>query len=391
MRMTLLLSGQGETPSADVITMWRCDDRARAVWEEAADTLKEPLDSWLDQGDPTDTYRAQVISAIGSMATYAVVAREVPIAPSFAVGHSVGEVAALGICRGLSVSTVAQLVAARGRAMHDALRSAEVPTGMRAVVDPPAELAELVAAAPQVYVANHNSTRQIVISGTLSALDDFAATSGLRLLPLKVKGAFHTPFMQAAADRFRELAAPLDLGESFGPAVIRNRTATPYPDDADLIDELARQIVAPVRWAEALRYAYMHGSQVALDLSSTGMLTRMAGCPGVRHLPSGTPDAIDAVQRELRHVLAVEGSYDLAARALGAIVSTPNHQPDRELYRDRVIPAYQELRAMVGRADQQPDQILGIVDDVLRVKQVDEQLRDRKMSELRWRAARFAA
>lgn len=390
MRLTLLLSGQGETPAADVITMWRFDDRARVVWEEAAEALNEPLDSWLDQGDPTDTYRAQVISAVGSMATYAVVAQEVPIAPSFAVGHSIGEVAALGICKGWSVSTVARLVAARGQAMHEALLAAQIPAGMRAVVDPPADLAEMVAATPQVYLANHNSPRQVVLSGTLTALDDFAAASGLRLLPLKVKGAFHTPFMQASADRFRELVGELDLSGSFGPAVIRNRTASPYPVDADVIDELARQIVAPVRWADALRYAYTHGSQVALDLSSTGMLSRMAGCPGIRHLPCGTPDAIDAVQRELRHVLAVEGSYDLAARALGAIVSTPNNQPDGELYRDRVIPAYQELRAMVGH-DQQPDRVLGILDDVLRVKQVDDQIRDRKISELRWRAARFAA
>lgn len=391
MRLSLLLSGQGETPSPDVITMWRCDHRARAVWEEASAALGEPLDSWLDDGDPADTKRAQVISAIGSMATYAVVAQEVPIAPHFVIGHSVGEVAALGICRGLSVSTVAQLVAARGQAMHEALSAAAEPTSMRAVVEPPADLAERVEATPDLYVANQNSARQVVISGTLAALDDFAAASGLRLLPLKVKGAFHTPFMQAAADQFQERVAGLDLQGSFGPAVIRNRTATPYSADADIVAELAAQIVAPVRWADALRYAYLHGSQMALDLSSTGMLTRMSGFAGIRHLPAGTPDVMDRVQRELRHALAIEENYDLAARGLGAIVSTRNGQPDVDVYRNRVIPAYQELRAMVGKPDQQAERVLGIVEEVLQLKQVEDVVRDRKIAELRWRAGHFAA
>ncbi|NHA67698.1 ACP S-malonyltransferase [Phycicoccus flavus] len=389
MKLTLLLSGQGETPAADTVTMWRHDPAARAVWTEAADAVGEPLDRWLDEGTPADTRRAQLLSAVGSLATYAVVAREIPVAPTFVVGHSVGEVAALGIAHGLGPAQVARIAEARGRAMLDAV-AAGPPTGMRAVVDPPADLVGLVEAAEGVHVANLNSARQVVISGSLAGLDAFVAATGLRTVPLAVTGAFHTPYMAPAAAALRSALDGLELPPTYGPTVVANRTALPY-DRTDVLAELAAQVVSPVRWAEAVGYAHDHGSQVMLDLSSTGMLARMSDLPGVTVHRCGTPDGIDAGRRELRHVIAVEGEYDLAARALGAIVTTRNLQDDEELYRTTVIPAYQELRGMAKSAHAPVERILELVETVLVAKAVDPATRERKLADLRWRAARAAA
>lgn len=387
MKTTVLLSGQGEVPSADAITMWRCDPAAAAVWAEAAEALGEPIDRWLDEGVPSDTRRAQLISAVGSLATFAVVEREFPVAPAFVLGHSVGEVAAVAIAAGLDVTTTARLAETRGRVMLEAIESGP-PMGMRAVVDPPAHLDEIVDGIDDLHVANRNSSRQVVVSGTLPALDELVRVSGIRSLPLKVTGAFHTPLMAVAAARFRDEVAGMSIPSDFGPTVIANRTARPY--EGDVLDELARQIAAPVRWADSTAWAYGHGSQVFLDLSSTGMLARFAEPAGARILTGGTPEAIDHLCRELRHVAAVDSRYDLASRALGVIVTTRNAQHDEAAYRDSVIPAYQELRGLAGKPDQSVARILDIVERVLEVKAVDPEVRRRKLADLRWRSARGA-
>ena len=387
MKTTVLFSGQGEAPSPDTVTMWRCDESARAVWQEASDAVGLPLDAWLEDGAPADTRRAQLVSAVGSLATYAVVEREFPVAPAFLVGHSVGEVAAVAVAAGLDVTTTARLVELRGRVMLEAVEAGP-PMGMRAVLDPPASLAEAVRDIPDVHVANLNSRRQVVVSGTLPALDELVRVTGVRAVPLKVTGAFHTPLMASAAARFREEAAALVGSVDFGPTVVSNRTAEAYGDD--VVDELARQIASPVRWADATAWAYDHGSQVFLDLSSTGMLARLGEPTAARFIPAGTPQGIDHLTRELRHVAAVEQRYDLASRALGAIVTTRNAQHDEAAYRDSVIPAYQELRGLAGSATQPVDRILSLVEQVLEVKAVDPQTRRRKLADLRWRARRPA-
>ena len=89
MKITMLLSGQGEIPSAETVAMWRTDADAVAVWDEAEDAVG-PIRQWLDEGVPSDTLRAQLISAVGSLATYAVVRRELGLVPRFVIGHSVG-------------------------------------------------------------------------------------------------------------------------------------------------------------------------------------------------------------------------------------------------------------------------------------------------------------
>ncbi|MFN8099712.1 MAG: ACP S-malonyltransferase [Dermatophilaceae bacterium] len=388
MKITMLLSGQGEIPSAETVAMWRTDADAVAVWDEAEDAVG-PIRQWLDEGVPSDTLRAQLISAVGSLATYAVVRRELGLVPRFVIGHSVGEVAAIGIGLGLDVATVARFVRARGQAMLDAIAAGE-PMGMRAVVNPPADLDELVAGVEGVWVANRNSAKQIVVSGTTAALATLVEQTGLATVPLKVTGAFHTPLMAPAAEALRaDTEARIPLAH-FGPTVIANRTATAYRPGDDVTAELIEQVVSPVLWADCVANAYDHGSQVFLDLSSTGMLARMSDLTQARHLAVGTPDGIARAAHDLRHVRTIEGEYDLAAHALGVIVTTKNRQRDEALYRETVIPSYQELRAMAGKP-QEPAKILDIVDRVLTIKAVDEETRVRKLADLRWRADRLAA
>lgn len=61
-----------------------------------------------------------------------------------------------------------------------------------------------------VYPVNYNCPGQVTVAGLKTALDaakaDFTA-AGAKVIPLAVSGGFHSPFMDEAAEKFREFLA----------------------------------------------------------------------------------------------------------------------------------------------------------------------------------------
>src|SRR5437762_2043926 len=57
----------------------------------------------------------------------------------------------------------------------------------------------------EVWVANYNAPGQVVIAGAPEAVETAGTAAkdlgGKRVMPLKVAGAFHTPYMAPAQDR----------------------------------------------------------------------------------------------------------------------------------------------------------------------------------------------
>jgi [acyl-carrier-protein] S-malonyltransferase len=177
--------------------------------------------------------------------------------PSAAAGHSLGEYTALAAAGAIDYPAALRLVATRGRAMDAAARLE--PSGMAALIGASAEEAEQIAAARRLdggrlWVANLNAPGQVVVAGAsadISWLEQQGQHLGVRrVVPLRVAGAFHSPFMEPAVEM---LGSALD-DVAFAPAsfpVWANVTAAPFApgEEARL---LARQVVSPVRFAETL-------------------------------------------------------------------------------------------------------------------------------------------
>ena len=90
-----------------------------------------------------------------------------------------------------------ELVVLRGKLMGEARNGS-----MLALVGASLEDAESIAEAGGVTVANDNAPGQVVLSGSLDALDKteaVAAERGTRVIRLNVAGAFHSPAMEPAA------------------------------------------------------------------------------------------------------------------------------------------------------------------------------------------------
>ena len=72
---------------------------------------------------------------------------------------------------------------------------------------------------------------------------------GGRALPLSVSGAFHSPFMSGASDKFKTVLDAYDIKKTVIP-VYANVDAKPYSDIIN--DNLALQMKSPVKWQETI-------------------------------------------------------------------------------------------------------------------------------------------
>ncbi|RBM13805.1 type I polyketide synthase [Streptomyces sp. PT12] len=218
----------------------------------------------------TDTAVAQPALGIVELAAAELLA-SVGIRPDMTAGHSYGELVALGVAGALAPGAVLAASAARGAAIVDQVREGD-PGAMAAINDTPERIVEVLRAAGlegDVVTANHNGPRQTVISGPterVAAAVERLKEAGCSAKPLRVSCAFHSPVVAGAGEAFAAHLASLPV-RAPSVQVWANRTAEPYPADADAVRRgLADGIAAPVRFAEQIEAMYAAGARVFAEV-----------------------------------------------------------------------------------------------------------------------------
>ena len=214
------------------------------------------------------------------------VLREKGIVPDAAAGFSLGEVIAAAFAGLFDHSTGFSLVCRRGQLMQAAAEKQD--TAMAAVVKLPAETVEaLCANHRELYPVNYNCPGQITVSGLSSEMAAFSAevkAAGGRTLPLKVKGAFHSPFMADAAKAFAEDLAKTEMNPPAIP-LYSDVTAEEYSGDPAYL--LAKQIASPVRWEALVRSLIAAGVDTFIEIGPgktlANMITKID--PAVKAMP----------------------------------------------------------------------------------------------------------
>lgn len=214
------------------------------------------------------------------------VLREKGIVPDAAAGFSLGEVIAAAFAGLFDHSTGFSLVCRRGQLMQ--AEAEKHDTAMAAVVKLPAETVEaLCANHRELYPVNYNCPGQITVSGLSSEMAAFSAevkAAGGRALPLKVKGAFHSPFMADAAKAFAEDLAKTEMNPPAIP-LYSDVTAEEYSGDPAYL--LAKQIASPVRWEALVRNLIAAGVDTFIEIGPgktlTNMITKID--PAVKAMP----------------------------------------------------------------------------------------------------------
>ena len=204
-------------------------------------------------------------------------------APAMVAGHSLGEFSALVAAGAISFEDGVKLVAARANAMQ---RACEANPGlMAAIIGLPDEKVEGVcsqisAEGEVVVAANYNCPGQLVISGTVDAINKaceaLKAAGAKRALPLKVGGAFHSPLMQPAKD---ELQAAIEQTVFSAPKcpVYQNVDGKPHTDAEEIKANLIAQLTSSVRWTSSVQNMIADGADDFTECGPGKALQGMIG------------------------------------------------------------------------------------------------------------------
>jgi malonyl CoA-acyl carrier protein transacylase len=184
-------------------------------------------------------------------------------------GHSLGELAALAAGGALDAAGGLSLAILRGRLMDEAAE--QRPGAMLAVLGPEERTREL-ARRFELTVANENAPGQLVLSGRsedVAAARREARAAELKAIRLPVAGAFHSPLMADAADRFSSALETTPFRRPAVPVV----SSTSAARFADIRDGLAAALTRPVAWTRTLRYLHDHGVTRFLETGPGAVLT----------------------------------------------------------------------------------------------------------------------
>ncbi len=257
-----LFPGQGSQAVRMGLDVYQKHAGAKKMLDRADEILGRSLTDCMFKGpmrDLTQTVNAQPAVCAVSAACLELI-KETPIVPAAVAGHSLGELTALYTAGVFDYDTLIRLADLRGRCMQGCAErhpgSMLAVSGMRP--DLVADMVHDSGPAETLVVANYNAPDQVVLSGSLETLQKIqaavlsAGARGARFL--EVSGAWHSPLMAEAQQRFLAEIKKHTFSDAVRP-VYCNVDARPVRDAVTLKENLVKQICSPVLWSECIKSA----------------------------------------------------------------------------------------------------------------------------------------
>ena len=173
-------------------------------------------------------------------------------------GHSLGEYTALTCANALNFTDTLTLLSKRGKAMQESVPDAK--GGMLAIIGSNLKVIETLLIENdkkyKCYIANDNSSNQIVVSGYLDDINKFSIdlkAKKIKNIKLPVSAPFHCKLMKDATIKMSEELDKVHIKELSNP-IISNVTASEVQNKEDIKDLLKKQIENRVRWRESINY-----------------------------------------------------------------------------------------------------------------------------------------
>jgi [acyl-carrier-protein] S-malonyltransferase len=247
--------------------LYEASTKAKELFEKANEILGFRISDTMFTGTEEDLKQTKVTQpAVFLHAVIAYLGID-NARPDMVAGHSLGEFSALVANGVLSFEDALRLVSIRAMAMQ---RACEMqPSTMAAVLAlDDAKVEEICAAVTAeigevVVAANYNCPGQLVISGTVNAVniacERMKAAGAKRALVLPVGGAFHSPLMAPAKE---ELQAAIESTTFNTPScpVYQNVAAKAVTEPAQIKQNLIDQLTGAVRWTQSIQSMVADGA-----------------------------------------------------------------------------------------------------------------------------------
>jgi [acyl-carrier-protein] S-malonyltransferase len=297
-KIAFVFSGQGAQYSGMGSELYSASPAAKAVYD-MADSVREGTSKMCFEGAAEElnrTINTQPCVFTADLAA-ARALEEKGIKPDCVAGFSLGEIAALAFSEILTDEEAFKLVCKRGELMDKA--ATENPGAMAAVMKiPPEKVEEICDKFDKTYPVNYNSPAQTVVATTSENADAFCEAvkeAGGRAKLLAVSGAFHSPFMAAAAEGLAEYMQDVEFMQP-KIEIYSDVTAKPYEGDFKAL--VKAQVESPVRWQSIVENMVKSGVdtfiEVGVGKTLTGLIKRINA--DVKAFKIETPADIEALE-----------------------------------------------------------------------------------------------
>ncbi|MCM8823764.1 MAG: ACP S-malonyltransferase [Candidatus Omnitrophica bacterium] len=218
-----------------------------------------------------DTATQQLAILATSLAVFEIF-REKNIEISYFSGLSLGEYTCLYPSGVLSLEELIILVKERASAMQEAALSC--PSSMLAVIGLEENVLREENKDSIFYIANINSSRQIVVSVDLKNKDRVKLrleSLKAKIVELDVSGGFHSPFMEKAKERLKKVMENLNFSDAKVP-IVSNFTAKSHIKAKEIKENLINQLTHTVLWKECVEFMINKGVRVFFELGPSSVL-----------------------------------------------------------------------------------------------------------------------
>lgn len=269
MKTAFLFPGQGAQKCGMGESFVKYDEAAKKVYENASRLLDLDMEELVftenKKLDMTEyTQAAMVTTGIAMLK----VIEKTALKADVCAGLSLGEYEALYLAGAISEEDAIVLARHRGKLMQEA-----VPLGvgtMAAVLNLDAAVIEdCLKDIENVWIANYNCPGQIVISGTVEAVEKagekLKEAGAKRVLPLNVSGPFHSGLLKPAGDKLYEYLKNVEIKKPTIPYVA-NYTAEFVYDDKDIKELLRKQVFGSVRFEQSIRNMLKEGVDTFIEI-----------------------------------------------------------------------------------------------------------------------------
>ncbi len=267
MKLAFVYGGQG----AQVVGMgkdfYQNDDDAKKFYDQLqldTDVKKYAFEGSLEEITQTDITQV-VIVAHQLMVTNLL--RRQGVVPAATLGLSIGEYSALYVAGILSQQDTMKAAEMRGRYMAQV----NADTAMYAILKADQQAVEAALAEANrdrslhAYIANFNCPGQIVISGDRQACQSAAEileNSKKRAIKLNVSSAFHTPFMDPAAEKFKQFLKQVTFRQANIPLFNNLTGENRVVNAAVMVDQMRR----PVQLEKGIRNMLNGGVDTIVEI-----------------------------------------------------------------------------------------------------------------------------
>lgn len=272
-KIAFLFSGQGAQYPGMGKAVYESSSAAKKVFDSAEKIRPNTINQCFfgDKETLSNTLNTQPCLYTVDFAT-AKALEEFGVSPVAVAGFSLGEIAALTFAGIFSSEDGFHFVCERARQMNLAAQNHQ--GSMAAVLKlSNQEVKELCNKFENVYPVNYNCPGQLVVAGekeSLKAFSQLVSQKGGRAIELAVSGAFHSPFMDCAAQALEAVLADYYLSRP-SVSVFSNVTAQPFDENPRNL--ILQQVNHPVLWQKTIENMISQGINVFIEVGAGKTLT----------------------------------------------------------------------------------------------------------------------